>query len=95
MKRQRHATQVMLRNFLIGLFCLLNLLSMKAQHYQFSQFYAAPTHLNPAFAGAHVCSRFTMNYRSQWAGIPGGFTTYQAAFDHYFRRTKSGIATSW
>ena len=62
-----------------------------AQHFQFSQFYAAPTYLNPAFTGAQVCGRFTMNYRNQWSGIPGAFTTYQASFDHYFRRIRSGF----
>jgi type IX secretion system PorP/SprF family membrane protein len=63
----------------------------RAQHYQFSQFYAAQTYLNPAFAGANVCSRMSLNYRNQWAGIPGGFTTYQLAYDHYLRNAKSGI----
>jgi len=62
-----------------------------SQHYQFSQFYAAQTYLNPAFAGANVCSRVSINYRNQWVGIPGGFTTYQLSYDHYLRNVKSGI----
>src|SRR3954470_2286437 len=62
-----------------------------AQHYQFSQYYAAPTYLNPAFTGANVCSRFTLNYRRQWIGVPGSFTTYQAAVDHSLRKYKSGV----
>jgi type IX secretion system PorP/SprF family membrane protein len=62
-----------------------------AQHFQFSQFYAAPTYLNPAFTGANVCGRLSLNYRNQWSGIPGTFTTYQAAYDHYIRSAKSGI----
>lgn len=61
------------------------------QHYQFSQFYAAPTYLNPAFTGADVCSRVSLNYRNQWSGIPGGFTTYQASVDHSLSRYKGGI----
>lgn len=61
------------------------------QHYQFSQFYAAPTYLNPAFTGADVCSRVSLNYRNQWSGIPGGFTTYQASVDHTLSRYKGGI----
>lgn len=68
--------------------CLLN---TQAQNYQFSQFYAAPTYLNPAFTGASVCARLSLNYRDQWGGIPGTFTTYQAAFDHSLSRYKSGI----
>jgi type IX secretion system PorP/SprF family membrane protein len=70
---------------LIGAFCC------RAQHYQFSQFYAAPMYLNPAFTGAGVCGRMTLNYRSQWTGIPGAFTSYQASFDHFFRKIKSGM----
>ena len=62
-----------------------------AQHFQFSQFYAAPTYLNPAFTGANACGRFTLNYRNQWSGVPGTFNTYQASFDHYIKNMKSGI----
>lgn len=69
----------------------LTVVVARAQHYQFSQFYAAQTYLNPAFTGANVCSRLSMNYRSQWATIPGTFTTYQMAFDHYLRKANSGI----
>jgi type IX secretion system PorP/SprF family membrane protein len=64
---------------------------MRSQHYQFSQFYAAPTYLNPAFTGANVCSRGSINYRNQWSGIPGSFTSYQASVDHSLKRYNSGI----
>src|SRR5688572_6955744 len=64
---------------------------VRSQHYQFSQFYAAPTYLNPAFTGANVCSRVSLNYRSQWSGIPGTFTSYLASYDHYVKSIKSGI----
>ena len=70
------------------LFCFQGL---RGQHYQFSQFYAAPTYLNPAFTGADVCSRVSLNYRNQWSGIPGGFTTYQASVDHTLSRYKGGV----
>jgi type IX secretion system PorP/SprF family membrane protein len=62
-----------------------------AQAYQFTQFYAAPTFLNPAFAGAGTCERATTNYRVQWPSIPGAFRTYLFAFDHGFPQKKSGI----
>ncbi len=65
--------------------------TLPGQHYQFSQFYVAPTYLNPAFTGANACGRVAMNYRKQWAGIPGAFTTYQVAFDHYVPSYKSGF----
>jgi type IX secretion system PorP/SprF family membrane protein len=62
-----------------------------AQHFQFSQFYASPTYINPAFTGANVCGRASIIYRNQWSGIPGTFTSYQASVDHYMRAYKSGI----
>lgn len=62
-----------------------------AQAYQFTQFYAAPTFLNPAFAGAGTCARLTTNYRIQWPSIPGAFRTYLLAFDHDIAKKKSGI----
>lgn len=62
-----------------------------AQHFQFSQFYASPTYINPAFTGANVCGRASIIYRNQWSGIPGTFTSYQASLDHYMRAYKSGI----
>lgn len=64
---------------------------LRAQHYQFSQFYSAPTYLNPAFTGANVCSRATLNYRNQWSGIPGTFTSYQASVDHELKAYHSGV----
>ncbi|MDI1355520.1 MAG: PorP/SprF family type IX secretion system membrane protein [bacterium] len=61
------------------------------QHYQFSQFYAAPTYLNPALTGANVCSRLSLNYRNQWSGVPGTFTTFQASLDHTLKKVNSGL----
>jgi type IX secretion system PorP/SprF family membrane protein len=80
----------MIRKGIVILIFFLPLLCF-AQHYQFSQYYAAPTYLNPAFTGANVCSRFTLNYRNQWSGIPGAFTSYQASMDHTLRKYRSGI----
>jgi type IX secretion system PorP/SprF family membrane protein len=56
-----------------------------------TQFYAAPTFLNPAFTGADACARLTTNYRIQWPSVPGAFRTYLLAFDHRIERKNSGI----
>ena|ERR1035437_3308836 len=64
---------------------------MHAQHYQFSQFYAAQTYLNPAFAGSSGCTRLMTTYRDQWPAVPGTFVTSQISFDHYIKEMKSGI----
>ncbi|HEX7414295.1 MAG TPA: type IX secretion system membrane protein PorP/SprF [Bacteroidia bacterium] len=62
-----------------------------AQHYQFSQFYASQTYLNPAFAGSSGCTRVMMTYRDQWPTVPGTFVTSQISVDHYVKELKSGI----
>ncbi len=58
--------------------------STKAQDPRFSQFYAAPMHLNPAMTGAFDGSwRVALNYRDQWASIlqQQPFRTIGAGFD--------------
>ena len=64
---------------------------MAAQDPQFTQFYAAPTYLNPAFAGTTTQSRISGNYRLQWPGIPGAFRVENIAFDRYLPSINSGM----
>lgn len=62
-----------------------------AQDPHFTQFYAAPTLLNPAFAGTSTQSRIAVNYRHQWPAISGAFVTHNVAYDQYFDGINSGI----
>ncbi len=62
-----------------------------AQDPAFSQFYANPLYLNPAFAGSVVCPRLIMNYRNQWPSISGTFVTYNASYDQYISKISGGI----
>jgi type IX secretion system PorP/SprF family membrane protein len=62
-----------------------------AQDPQFSQFYANPIYLNPAFAGSHGCPRIALNYRNQWPALSGTFVTYSASYDQYFKNINGGI----
>src|SRR5690554_7910039 len=62
-----------------------------AQDPQFSQFYANPIYLNPAFAGSHGCPRFAVNYRNQWPALSGTFVTYSASYDQYFKSIAGGV----
>ncbi len=64
---------------------------LKAQDPQFSQFYAAPLYLNPAFAGSSELARVGVNYRNQWPSFPTNFVTYSAFFDYYFDEYNSGV----
>jgi type IX secretion system PorP/SprF family membrane protein len=65
---------------------------VQAQDPQYSQFYAAPLYLNPAFAGSALAPRFTFNYRYQWPALDANYMTYAASFDHYFSKVNSGVA---
>jgi type IX secretion system PorP/SprF family membrane protein len=62
-----------------------------AQDPQFSQFYAAPLYLNPAFAGSSGLTRVGINYRNQWPSLNANFVTYSTYFDHFFEDYNSGI----
>jgi type IX secretion system PorP/SprF family membrane protein len=73
---------------------LIVLLSGKmatAQDPHFSQFYANPLYLNPAFAGAALCPRLILNFRDQWPKISGTYVTYNASFDMHIDKIAGGI----
>lgn len=75
-------------------FILLSFLAvaeMQAQDQQFTQFYAVPTAVSPAFAGASVQSRLSAQYRNQWAAIPGGFSAVNLSFDQFMPNINSGM----
>lgn len=66
-----------------------------AQDAHFSQFYANPLYLNPAFAGSNICPRVTLNFRDQWPEIAGTFITYAASYDQHFDKLSGGIGVSF
>ncbi len=77
----------------IAVICLICFTSNGAfgQDPQFTQFYANPLYLNPAFAGSHGCPRFSMNYRNEWPSLTGNYVTYSASYDQYFSNISGGI----
>lgn len=58
---------------------------------QFTQFYANPLYLNPAFAGTARCARITFNYRNQWPNLSGTYVTYSAGYDQHFDVLAGGV----
>jgi type IX secretion system PorP/SprF family membrane protein len=62
-----------------------------AQDPQFTQFYATPLYLNPAFTGLTYEHRFAANYRNQWPGISKTYSTYMASYDYNLSNLNSGI----
>ncbi len=69
---------------------ILPLCQIRAQDYQFSQFYALPLYYNPAFAGANLNSRAVTAYRSQWSGLKG-WKGWASSFDWYLKNASSGV----
>jgi type IX secretion system PorP/SprF family membrane protein len=83
--------------FPVLLFFLIHSGNLCAQDPIFSQFYANPLYLNPAFAGTMRCPRINLNYRHQWPAIQGTYVTYSASADRHFDAIHGGlglIATS-
>ena len=67
--------------------------NIQAQDPAFSQFYANPIYLNPAFAGATPsgCPRANLNYRDQWPGIDRTYVTYSASWDQHIESIGGGL----
>ena len=78
---------------LFFLFCSFWQIDLKAQDPVFTQFYAAPLQLNPAFAGNTYAPFVTVNYRSQWAGFAdfSTYDTYAVSFSQFIEGMNSGI----
>ena len=70
---------------------LFGTLATFAQDPQFTQFYANPLYLNPAFAGTARCPRVSLNYRNQWPALSGTFVTTSASYDQDVRGILGGL----
>ena len=80
-----------LRKLLVLTLLCLTAQTALSQDPQFTQFYANPLYLNPAFAGTSIQSRVVMASRVQWPSIPGAFQTYSVSYDQFFAMIKSGF----
>jgi type IX secretion system PorP/SprF family membrane protein len=76
---------------LLFLFSFAAMIQTKAQEVGFSQFYAAPLYLNPAFAGQTECGRIGLQYRNQWPGLDKAFRTYKLSYDQHLPAINSGF----
>ena len=65
--------------------------SANAQDAQYSQFYANPLYLNPAFAGTANNTRVTLNHRLQFPSLPQAFSTYSVSIDYSAVKYNSGF----
>ena len=82
------------QNTLLFLALLLIAGAVKAQDPIYSQFFAAPLQLNPAFTGNTEAPHFALNYRNQWTTFANGsqaYETYSASYSQFSRRLNSGF----
>lgn len=76
---------------IIGLIYFVSRQWAYAQDPQFTQFYANPLYLNPAFAGVEICPRAIVNHHNQWTAISGQFVTYSASYDQDISDIGGGV----
>lgn len=62
-----------------------------SQDYTFSQFYAAPLHINPAMIGFSEAPRLNFNVRDQLSSFDHAFVTAGLSYDQYFHKYRSAI----
>jgi len=79
----------MRRCLLIFIFLIITF-HILAQDPGYSQFFANPVYLNPAFAGTTELPRVAMNYRNQWPQKGATFTTYFLSYNQLLKNTIPG-----
>jgi type IX secretion system PorP/SprF family membrane protein len=80
----------MLRIIIIGLLSLGIAFVGNSQDFQVSQYYAAQTYLNPAFAGNTEMARVNAIGRLQWPSNAARYRTMVVGVDHNLPRLSSG-----
>lgn len=79
----------MKRIFVIILFFISN--QLYCQDVEFSQYYANPLYLNPAFAGSDDYARLFLNYKTLLPASFGDYSTYSASLDKYYDNLSGGV----
>ncbi len=78
-----------MRKVLVCICTLLATQLVKAQDPHFSQFFASPLTLNPAFTGKFSGTwRLAANHRDQWPSIPKAYVTTSASLDFPILKSK-------
>jgi type IX secretion system PorP/SprF family membrane protein len=83
-------TDFMLRWFYVGIFLIISN-TLWSQDPEFSQFFANPLYMNPAFAGTTELPRMVLNYRNQWPQKKQTYTTYSLSYDQLMKNTNAGL----
>jgi type IX secretion system PorP/SprF family membrane protein len=72
-------------------FLMIGGMQLHAQDPIYSQFFAAPLQINPAFTGTTLAPRVSINYRNQWGGYEGGYETYSVSYEQSVEQLNSGF----
>src|SRR5690554_6431321 len=80
-----------MKPFICIILILAYSIRLPAQDIQYSQFYAAPLFLNPAFAGSEDANRLGVNSRNQWPGLDYSFNAYSAYYDYHIEQSNGNI----
>jgi len=78
------------------LFCLAFMalfFSIQAQDSRFTQFWAAPMLVNPAWTGTIPHWRAAMLYRHQWYGVNNGIQSFYGSFDYNIGTGRGALGT--
>lgn len=76
---------------LAGIMSLCTLNEAHAQDAEFTQYYANPLFLNPAFAGGNRDPRLVMSYRNQWPAMSGSYVTQAVSYDQHVKNIQGGL----
>jgi type IX secretion system PorP/SprF family membrane protein len=80
----------------IGIVVLSMVVNLSAQDKHFSQFWASPLQLNPAFTGKFDGQlRIAGNYRNQWPEINQAFITHAASADFGVMKNRINEIDNW
>ena len=63
----------------------------RAQDPVYSQFFATPIQINPAFAGLSEDAHISSVYRLQWPGISASYNTFALGYDQFFDASNLGL----
>jgi len=81
----------MLKQLLLTSLFIILFIRANGQDIQYSQYYANPLYLNPAFSGSTNMHRLVVNHRLQWPNLPKAFANYSASYDYNATGLNSGF----
>jgi type IX secretion system PorP/SprF family membrane protein len=80
-----------MRHWIVLLLVIVASKNIAAQDPGFSQFFANPLYLNPAFAGTTELPRLAVSYRNQWPQKGATYTTYSLSYDQLLKNSNTGL----